>query len=123
MRVLKTVYDVRILPENYKDVLVDLEPVISDLSNHHELIDKLGGNVYILEEEAELDNIEVYDLEHGNGTLLTMPGSFDMAERFAGDWVKVMNLTSDSGGAVYYIPPAIADLNDHVSESIDLSNY
>jgi hypothetical protein len=119
---LKTVYDVRILPGSYKDVLDDLKPFISDLASHHELMDELGGNVYILEEEAELESIEVYDLDHGNGTLLTMPGSFDMAERFAGDWVKVMNVTSDLGGAIYYIPPAIADLNDHVSESIDLSN-
>jgi hypothetical protein len=107
---------------DYHEILEDMLPVLRGLIPTSTLMNDLGGDVYILETLEDFKEIEVFDLDDPGKSLLDKAGIFDIVSFCDVDWIKILSLTSDSGGPVYYIPRELARLNPNVGASLELSN-
>jgi hypothetical protein len=107
---------------DYHEILEDMVPVLRGLVPTSTLMNDLGGDVYILETLEDFKEIEVFDLDDPGKTLFEKAGVFDIVSYCNVDWLKILSLTSDSGGSVYYIPRELSRLNKYVGQSLELSN-
>lgn len=84
-----------------------------------EFMGYLGGNVFLLEELEDLSAIELVD-----SNLLLHASQFDMAFILKDlSYVVIVDISSDTGGATYFIPNSIYFRSSTVLLSVLLSNF
>lgn len=108
----------------YNEMYGMMEKVKQDLDNGIdiealEFMGYLGGNVFVIEDTEDLRVIE-----GSEGTLETHASQFDIAflTRDA-SFAVIVNMTSDSGGATYFIPREIYAYSGAILMSILFTNY
>ena len=84
-----------------------------------EFMEYLGGNVFLLAEIEDLKAIVIND-----GTLITNVSQFDIAFLTKDlSFVVIVSITSNAGGATYFIPRDIYMAVPTVLMSVLLTNY
>jgi hypothetical protein len=106
-----------------EDIITDLHPLFEERKDDVDFMEHIGGYVHIVQNFLDFALIPIYGERETN--LMVDYGVFDIAERVPGTHVryfKFCTLTSDTGGAIYYIPNYYADMNPFVALSIKESN-
>jgi hypothetical protein len=120
MLVFKTLYELLNFRNSItEDVITDLKPLF--LHENHDLnfMEHIGGHVHILQTFFDFALIPIYGDRESN--LMVDYGCFDIAEKIPGThlrYYKFCNVTSDTGGAMYYIPDYYANMNPFVELSV-----
>jgi hypothetical protein len=106
-------------------IVDDLRPVMVTMQHRHDSFEEiLGGNVHILENFNDFARVTFWEPDTGRTrNLLCDYGQFDIFEEIGKSGIyKVLTITSNSGGAMYYIPRALACLNPFVALSAEETN-
>ncbi len=91
---------------------------MSGIVNEQTFMEYLGGDVYLLETLDDLAQVTVWGC---GGTLASAAGDFDIAEELpGGEHAVFVSITSNAGGATYFVPKQLWTGN--VLESIQLTN-
>jgi hypothetical protein len=114
MQVFKDISEMAEVPE-------DLWAHMLQICPEDKFMDYLGGDVFLLETLDDLAQVAVWDLDSDGATLASAAGGFDVAEELpGGEHAVFVSITSNSGGATFFIPKQLWTAN--VLESIQLTN-
>jgi hypothetical protein len=115
MQTFRNIMEMGAVPEDLWQYMLTLR------TDEADFMDYLGGDVYLLETLDDLAQVPVWDLERDGITLASSAGGFDIAEELpGGEHAVFVSITSNAGGATYFIPKQL--WTDNVLESIQLTN-
>jgi hypothetical protein len=105
-------------------IIHDLQSAIYDLKPKDAFMEFLGGDVFILENFYDFAQVTFFDPDTSRTrNLLCDYGQFDMCESLGMSGIyKIMTITSNAGGAVYYVPKKLAEANPFVALSDEATN-
>jgi hypothetical protein len=107
--------------EEMADVPEDVWLAVSALDVQDDFMENLGGNMFILETLDDLALVDVFNLDNPGATLASSVGQFDIAEELAGgEHIMFVMITSNTGGATYFVPKHL--WTNNVRESLIESN-
>jgi hypothetical protein len=90
----------------------------SEMIDQLDFMTYLGGNVFIVEEERDLQYVTLFDY-----SIYEKAGSCDIAIILPTlDYAMLVIMTSDEGGTTYFIPQEIYENNPNILLSIILTN-
>jgi hypothetical protein len=105
-------------------IVNDMRPLMTYANRNTPLEDLLGGAIYILEDFNDFAQVTFWNPDTGRTrNLLCDYGQFDICEELGNSGIyKLMLITSNAGGSMYYIPRDLACANPFVALSAKETN-